>query len=249
MPDAIIHPRKGKTDPEIGPVALMAAMRQDVVLLGERMGVKGSCVGRILTSELFTSTYRNQEISLVGPLLGAPHAVMILEKLRVLGARKFLFFGWCGSLQPGVRIGDILLPDRGIVGEGTSAYYAMDVDEPKPSAPLVKALEESLAERRVPFHRGPVWSTDAPYRETAELVASLQKDGVLGVDMELSALLTAARFRRLELAALLVVSDELGSLSWRAGFSSDRLKKSRIRAAEVLCAAALSASGRKGALG
>jgi len=54
------------------------------------------------------------------------------------------------------------------------------------------------------------------------------------VDMELSALFTVARFRRVEIGALLVVSDELGTLSWRPGFSSGRFNRSRKMAAEVI---------------
>jgi purine-nucleoside phosphorylase len=103
----------------------------------------------------------------------------------------------------------------------------------------MSAVEESLRAYPVPFHKGPVWSTDAPYRETGDRVLSLQKKGVLGVDMELSALLTVGHFRQVEMGALLVVSDELGTLRWRPGFSSSRFKRSRRIAAEVVCSACL----------
>ncbi len=41
----------------------------------------------------------DQPITLTAPALGAPYAVMVLEKLMVLGARMVLALGWCGSLQ------------------------------------------------------------------------------------------------------------------------------------------------------
>ena len=41
----------------------------------------------------------DQPITLMAPALGAPYAVMVLEKLLVLGARMVLALGWCGSLQ------------------------------------------------------------------------------------------------------------------------------------------------------
>jgi purine-nucleoside phosphorylase len=88
--------------------------------------------------------------------------------------------------------------------------------------------------RAVSFQRGAVWSTDAPYRETKEKVLLFQQQGVLGVEMELSALFAAARFRQVKIGALLVVSDELGSLSWKRGFKTQKLKQSREIAAEVL---------------
>ncbi len=41
----------------------------------------------------------DQPITLTAPALGAPYAVMVLEKLMALGARMVLALGWCGSLQ------------------------------------------------------------------------------------------------------------------------------------------------------
>jgi hypothetical protein len=52
--------------------------------------------------------------------------------------------------------------------------------------------------------------------------------------MEVSALFSAAQFRHVECGALLVVSDELGSLRWKPGFSSMRFLNSRKKAAEVV---------------
>jgi uridine phosphorylase len=239
MSEEIIRPRKRKADPFIGAVAVMVAMEQDLTLIRQMMGVKGKRAASIATSKLYKGKYHSQDVSVVGPVLGAPHGVMILEKLNVLGAEKILFWGWCGSLQQGIQNGDLIIPDRGVSGEGTSKYYPINDEYPRPSSRLMVAFEESLREHSVSFHKGPVWSTDAPYRETGERVLSFQKEGILGVDMELSALLTVGLFRGIEIGALLVVSDELGTLRWKPGFSSAKLKRSRKIGAEVVCAASL----------
>ena len=234
MPDEIVYPKRGKNDPSIGPVAVMVAMEKDLALIRRSTGIEGRAAGRILTSRLYRGTYGHQGMALVGPMIGAPYAVMILEKLIVLGAKKILFFGWCGSIQQGVRIADFVVPDRAVIGEGTSGYYPVDNEYPKPCDAMINAIEQSLQTCSVPFHKGPVWSTDAPYRETRQKVLLLRSEGVLGVDMELSALFTAARFRQVEIGALLVVSDELGTLRWRPGFSSGKFNRSRKTAAEVI---------------
>ena len=237
MREEVVYARKEKNDPTTGPVAVMVAMETDVALVRRYMGVRGRPLRRIMTSSLYKAKHRNQNISIVGPMLGAPHAVMILEKLIVLGAKKILFLGWCGSVQESVQIGDLLVPDRAMIGEGTSGYYASGNVGPKPSNGIVKAIEDSLEACSIPFHKGLVWSTDAPYRETRQKVLLLQQEEVLGVDMEVSALFTAARFRQVEIGALLVVSDELGSLQWKPGFSSSKFKNSRKMAAEIVCSA------------
>jgi uridine phosphorylase len=235
MGEEVVYARREKNDPTIGSVAVMVAVKRDVAFLRRLVGIRGRPAGKIMNSSLYKATYHDQDMAIVGPVLGAPHAVMILEKLIVLGAQKILFLGWCGSVRKGVQIADLVVPDRAVIGEGTSAYYPIENGDPRPSESIVRAIEESLEKCPISFHKGLIWSTDAPYRETREKVLSLQREGVLGVDMEISALFAAARFRQVEIGALLVVSDELGSLKWKPGFSSSKFKRSRKMAAEVVC--------------
>jgi uridine phosphorylase len=234
MPDEIIFPKKGRKDPTIGPVAVMVAMHKDVHLMRRTMDMGKKPSGSIATSKLYQARHGGQGVTLVGPMLGAPQAVLIMEKLIVLGARRILFFGWCGSTQESVKNGDLVLPDRAVIGEGTSMYYPSKNEDTRPSSNMFKAIKEGLEGCSVPCHTGAVWSTDAPYRETRQKILTLQKEGVIGVDMEVSALFSAAQFRHVECGALLVVSDELGTLRWKPGFSSVRFRKARKKAAEIV---------------
>ena len=234
MKDAIVYPRKGRNDPSIAPVAIMVAMGKDLALMRRSMGIEARPSWGMLNSRLYKGSCNCQDVAVVGPMLGAPHAVMILEKLIVLGAQRIIFFGWCGSIQRGLALGDFLVPDRAVSEEGTSAHYPVSNPYPRPLGYVPKAIEDSLIESSIPFHKGTVWSTDAPYRETREKVILFQEQGVFAVEMELSALFTAASFRQVEIGALLVVSDELGTLNWRPGFSKRQFKASRMIAADVV---------------
>lgn len=234
MAEEIVRPKKSRNDRRVGPVAVMVAMENDLALMQEVIGVGGKAVFRILSSSVYKGACGGENVTLVGPMLGAPQAVMILEKLIVLGAKRILFVGWCGSIQESAQIADFVVPDQAMIGEGTSMYYLPENEDPRPSSGMVKAIRKSLEGCAIPCHTGPVWSTDAPYRETKQQVLSLQRKGVLGVDMEVSALFSAARFRHVEIGALLVVSDELGSLRWKPGFSSRKFNRSRKMAAEVV---------------
>ena len=80
------------------------------------------------------------------------------------------------------------------------------------------------------FHAGKVWTTDAPYRETEAKVREYGSQGILAVEMEMSALFTVARFRGVALAGLLVVSDELSNLTWRHGLRDNRFRRNRHKA-------------------
>jgi len=172
----------------------------------------------------------------MGPALGAPYAVMVLEKLIALGARMVLALGWCGSLQSHLVIGDLVLPTATVSTEGTSRHYPLVGQAPDPDPDLVRILQNLLKSTKDRWQEGAVWSTDGFYRETVDLVRHYQAQGVLGVDMEMAALFTLGRFRRVPVAGLLVVSDELASLQWKPGYRSERFRRARDRAARLALA-------------
>ena len=161
-----------------------------------------------------------------------------MEKLMVLGARMVLALGWCGSLQPGLSIGDLVLPTTTVSTEGTSRHYPLNGAPPDPDPGLYGILRGLLSSSDHPWQEGPVWSTDGFYRETVPQVAAYQAQGVLGVDMEMAALFTVGRFRQVPVAGLLVVSDELATLQWNPGYRSERFRRARDQAARLVLAAA-----------
>jgi uridine phosphorylase len=182
--------------------------------------------------------WHDRPITITAPALGAPYAVMLLEKLLVLGARMVLALGWCGSLQPGLDIGDLVLPTATVSTEGTSRHYPLDARAPDPDPDLTAILRQLLAASGHRWQEGPVWSTDGFYRETVPQVQAHQSQGVLGVDMEMAALFTVGRFRRVPVAGLMVVSDELATCEWQPGYHSEPFRRGRDQAARLILAAA-----------
>ena len=232
--DAIIQPRKGKRTPEIGPVAVMAATRNDLKSLCKLFDFTDADVNPLFISSIFVDPRRNGGISLTGPMIGAPYAVMILETLIAWGARKFVFLGWCGAISKQVKIGDIVVPTSAIVDEGTSGHYTPGSGHSQPSPNMVGSIKTMLGKNGVEFHYGPIWTTDAVFRETRDQVQAFQKEGVLAVEMETSAVFSVAEFRSVEAAALLVVSDELSGNDWEPGFKHKRFQQGRKGACKMV---------------
>jgi purine-nucleoside phosphorylase len=108
-------------------------------------------------------------------------------------------------------------------------------EENRQTSPLLtERIENALVRARMPFSKGPVWTTDAIYRETEEKIIAYGKRGFLGVEMEMSALISVAAYRSVQLAGLLIVSDELASLRWHHGVGSKTLTKSCKEAGRLL---------------
>jgi uridine phosphorylase len=231
----IIQPVRGKRDPKLGPDALMVFIPSELQYLvrlteAESLQKNDTCLYRLYR----TTAGSPYPVTLSGPFLGAPHAVIGMEKLIVAGAKRIWVLGWCGALQVDLKIGQILIPTRAVSEEGTSSHYPVSDQPIASTASLNRMLEKALIQMELPFSKGTVWTTDALYRETPKKVEAYQKSGVLAVEMEMSALMTVAIFRSIEMAGLLVVSDQLCDHIWRPGFSNSLLRKHSRAAGEIL---------------
>ena len=141
--------------------------------------------------------------------VGAPVASSVLEELMALGVEKAIFLGGVGVLKPDIRRWQVILPDRAIRDEGTSYHYQEPSVFAHPSKRLLRALERALISMGVPYVRGAVWTTDAPYRETRRKRELFMGLGAVCVDMEAAALFSVASFRGGEVAGLFYAGDSV----------------------------------------
>ena len=233
--NAVVKPTREKGEPLLGPDAIMVAIPSELAFMVDLSLAERAVLGKLSPFKLFTvNRSKGLPLALAGPLLGAPQGVMVMEKLIALGAKRIWVLGWCGSLQPYLLIGDLIIPTTSLSEEGTSHHYPVNKRRRQTSSLLNKRLEHALLEANLPFKKGPVWTTDAIYRETKKKVMAYRKKGLLAVDMEMSALINLAIYRSVELAGLLIVSDELFSLEWHNGVGTERLKKRSREAGRLL---------------
>ncbi len=169
--------------------------------------------------------------------IGAPASVLALEMLIAAGVKYFLVYGGGGAVHPSVRIYDVVIPTWGIREEGTSYHYLPPNITPKPSEKLVKILVEELKntveELGVRLHVGGVWSTDAVFRETRDKVEEYASRNILVVDMESTALMAVAMYRKVELGITLIVMDELHGEKWRI-YEWEKMRNVEERIVETL---------------
>jgi len=224
--DAIVNPFKWGGSDDFPPVAVLAAMENETLAICGGLGLEPSEGVPMMLSRLYVAKNHPANCSLTGPVVGAPYAVMLLEILIASGAKRIVFYGLCGAISSDVKIGDIILPTGAIIDEGTSSHY-----DQKPagvvqaSETITNSIKSLLTRKKIIFHEGLIWTTDAIFRETREKVRHYQGKKVLGVEMETSALFSAGRFRNVDVGAVLVVSDELSSMEWNPGFGHARLSE------------------------
>jgi uridine phosphorylase len=173
-------------------------------------------------------------VGLVGDFgIGGPVVGLLVEELAALGVKYFFSFGLAGGLQPGGRVGDVVLCTSAIRDEGVSHHYLPSDVEALPSPQLTEAISEAFTQLGVPFQRGATWTIDAPYRETVDEVRHYRSTGVQTVEMEAAALFAVAQVRGLEAASAFVLSDLLGETEWTPDFAAAQLNTQLLRVAQA----------------
>ncbi len=172
--------------------------------------------------------YSEKELLLALPYFGAPAAVAALEAL-IAGGEVFIVVGEAGAVSPALRIGDVLVPTWGLREEGISYHYAPSDYVPRPDPQLANVLFTEVnklkGRRRIKVLKGGIWTIDAIFRETKDKIDEYSRMGILGVDMESTALMTVASYRKAKLAIVASISDELYGAEWRVGFKTRKLRK------------------------
>lgn len=146
--------------------------------------------------------------------IGGPSTAIAIEELGQLGVSRFVRVGTCGSLQPHVGAGDLVLSTACVRDDGTSGQYLPATYPAAASFQLLRAMAEHANALGVRHHIGVTHAKDAYYAENpkGEIMSSvwrprwaaLRAAGVLATEMEAAALFAIATVRGWAAAALYV---------------------------------------------
>jgi len=182
--------------------------------------------------------FGRKKIGVIKCWIGAPAAAMTLEELIACGANKIIEVGMAGGIQDYLQLGEIVVVKKALRDEGTSLHYFPSEKEFEPSEKLRERLIKILMEKKLRYRVGSVWTTDGVYRETKSKFLKFRELGVLGVNMETSALFAVAKYRNVQIASIQVISDILSEKGWLPAFSHvnvvENLKKAIEHAIECL---------------
>ena len=139
--------------------------------------------------------------------IGAPTVVDFLEELKARGFNNFIILGSCGVLDQSIQADKIILPSSALRDEGTSYHYAPASDEISYDETLLSTMENALNKAGIEHIRTKSWTTDAFYRETAAKVKRRLAAGAKVVDMEASAIMAWAQYRKAKVYQFFYTAD------------------------------------------
>jgi uridine phosphorylase len=149
-------------------------------------------------------------VGIVGCAVGAPFAVLIAEELFASGCHLLVSITSAGQITPAGPPPYFVIIDRALRDEGTSYHYAAPSDYGEADPRLIATAAEALNAKGLHVMVGASWTTDAPFRETADAIAAARAKGVLAVEMEAAALYTFARAAGAQVLCLAHVTNTMG---------------------------------------
>lgn len=150
------------------------------------------------------------ECGLVARTIGGPYAVLVAEQLSVSGAQVILGLTSAGRVSPTLPLPSLVIADSALRDEGTSYHYLAAADVVAAPSELADALYRGLQGLSLPVARGLVWTTDAPYRETAEQLEENANAGALAVEMQAASLFAFASARHANVGIVAHVTNAIG---------------------------------------
>ena len=169
-----------------------------------------------------------------------PYSTTPLRVCQTVTGKRFAVhfpafgLGLGGTPQDHVQIGDILVIEGAVRGDGVSRYYAPLEYPAIADLSLTAQVRAQLEQHGERYLSGLSFGTDALYREDEQLMSLLRALGVLSVDLESSALLTVGRRLGVACCWVGVVSDRLVTSTHEGTIHPDQVMSTLLRLAHYL---------------
>ncbi|MFH0763306.1 MAG: hypothetical protein V1925_05425, partial [Candidatus Omnitrophota bacterium] len=158
---------------------------------------------------MYTGTYNGIRITAMNGGRFSTDTSITAEVICNSGIQNIIRIGSCGALDEKIKVGDLIVVDKVIRGDGVTPYYVDKDFQTCADKEIADTMEQAAKDLGAVVHRGTAWTTDALLRETRELVEAKRKEGAIAVDMVSSALLTIAQSYKVKAGSILAVSDNV----------------------------------------
>ncbi len=177
----------------------------------------------------WTGFYKGRRVTVGNGGFYAPDSAFVTELICNGGVKALIRIGSCGALREDIQIGDFITADKVLRGDGATRYYVDDNFKPRVDDELTEGIISAFKSRGN-VHKGGVWTTDAIFRETKEIVNPYIEKGAIGVDMITSPFVTVSNLYKVRAAVIMSVSDNL--ITGKMGFTDYRYFTSEIKMIE-----------------
>lgn len=159
----------------------------------------------------YTGNFQGRRLSVMAHGMGIPScSIYATELVREFGVRTLIRVGSCGALAADVKLGDVLVALGASTDSKVNRMRFLDHDFAAiADFGLVERAVKAARARGVPVRVGNVFSSDFFYHPQPQVFDTLEKLGILGVEMEAAGLYGLAAEYGVRALTLLTVSDHI----------------------------------------
>jgi len=204
--------QKGLSLAPVAPVCVLDPDGDIVDHVRQRYAAKPSAHWACYHTRMWEWTSDGIHYGIIGSAVGGSFSVMVAEQLFASGCQLLISVASAGQI---IDVGPppyYILVERALRDEGTSYHYLPASRYADADRALLEFASNSIACAGRRVHRGITWTTDAPFRETAEAIALRRDEGILAVEMEAAGLYAFAAARGVPVICLAHVSNQLGCI-------------------------------------
>ncbi len=175
-------------------------------------------IEELTPGRVYQLKYKGETYTLVQSGIGAPQTGEVILALGCTKCLSVLFTGSMAGLSKDMNIGDIMVVEKSICGDGFSRYLDVSLVPSdcflQPVQPdmrltrhIKRASQEICRDKSVPLHNGTVISIDSVLPEFFRLAYFVNELQCIGLEMETAAVFRAAKLVGIKAGAILEVSD------------------------------------------
>ena len=169
------------------------------------------CYNKVRNIFGYTGTYKGKRISVQGTGMGIPSmSIYVTELIKDYGVKNLIRIGSCGAIKPEINLRDVILAEGASTDSQTNklVFGGADFAAIANFELLLKAYNV-VKEKKMQVHVGNVLSSDIFYSDDPNFWKIWAKYGILGIDMEATALYSIAAKYSVNALTILTVSDQI----------------------------------------
>lgn len=180
----------GDALPRLGVLDFDGDLTDKLVARGE---VKRCDAWHCFHTEMWLWPAGDSRCGIVARTIGGPFTVLVAEQMAASGMEAVVGLASAGRIGTDLPLPGIVVADEAVRDEGTSLHYLPPSETVAADADLSARLATAVEHVGLPVRHGLVWTTDAPYRETASQIEQWSRQGVLAVEMQAASLFAFGR--------------------------------------------------------
>ncbi len=170
-----------------------------------------NCYNKVRGMYGYTGVYKGKRVSIQGTGMGIPSiSIYLNELITSYKAKNLIRIGSCGSMQPDIKIRDVILAMSASTDSHINKIRFNGMDyAPTANYNLLKRAHDIASEKDIALKIGSVLTSDTFYNDDPNSWKHWANYGILAVEMETAVLYTLAAKFKVNALSILTVSDSL----------------------------------------